>query len=78
MQTRKKISYCLNVKVFLQLSDVGEISELIMEMPFPLKLVLEVHEPCNEKLWSASSNSSVFPQCGSSNFFVWRTLINSH
>ena len=74
----KKVSYCLKVKVFLHLSDAGEISELIMEMAFPVKWVLEVHEPCNEKLWSASSNSSVSPQCGSSNVLVWRTLINSH
>ena len=37
MQTRKKICYCLKVKVFLHLSDAGEISELIMEMAFPLK-----------------------------------------
>ena len=33
----KKVSYCLKVKVFLHLSDAGEISELIMEMAFPLK-----------------------------------------
>ena len=38
----------------------------------------EISEPCNEKLWSASRNSSVSPQCGSSNVLVWRTLINSH
>ena len=37
MQTQKRISYCLKVKVFLQLSDAGDISELIMEMAFPLK-----------------------------------------
>ena len=61
----KKVSYCLKVKVFLQLSDAGEISELIMEMAFPLRWVSEVHEPCNEKLSSASRNSSVSPQCGS-------------
>ena len=36
MQTRKKKSF-LKVKVFLQLSDAGEISELITEMIFPLK-----------------------------------------
>ena len=75
----KKVSYCLKVKVFPQFSDAGEISELIIEMAFILKWVLEVHEPCNEKLWSASRNSSVSPSVVHQTFWSgerWSTRIN--